>query len=262
MLESGRHTVRTTINSGTNNYGKTIYVFTNAVPRAFQEGDEVIVENVVCINLTQMFGAGNEPTAEQFSAMFPADYYPYSEPTLMSFSSKEGISKGKNVSDIKNVLENSLDNQEALIYYPIVLRSNTKYTFSTPQYKNWNGSGLFLSITTKDKTIIETLINSNVPDRTHVTFSTANDSNYFLRFYKNNIKSFLSRASAYQLEEGENETSCAPYHPPITISTEVIAKKYFPAGMKSAGDVYDEIDLERSMAVQKVGYAKLNGSES
>lgn len=36
-------------------------------------------------DLTQMFGAGNEPsTVEEFEAMFPADYYPYSEPTIIS----------------------------------------------------------------------------------------------------------------------------------------------------------------------------------
>ncbi len=51
-------------------------------------------------DLTMMFGDGNEPTIEQFHAMFPADYYPYSEPTLMSFSSKKVISKGKNLLNI------------------------------------------------------------------------------------------------------------------------------------------------------------------
>lgn len=36
-------------------------------------------------DLTAMFGAGNEPsTVEEFEAMFPADYYPYSEPTIIS----------------------------------------------------------------------------------------------------------------------------------------------------------------------------------
>lgn len=36
-------------------------------------------------DLTQMFGSGNEPsTVEEFEAMFPAAYYPYSEPTIIS----------------------------------------------------------------------------------------------------------------------------------------------------------------------------------
>ena len=43
-----------------------------------------------CINLidlTKMFGSGNEPTTpEEFEAMFPNDYYPYNEGELMSMS--------------------------------------------------------------------------------------------------------------------------------------------------------------------------------
>ena len=43
------------------------------------------VGNIKVIDLTQMFGAGNEPsTVEEFEAMFPADYYPYSDPTIIS----------------------------------------------------------------------------------------------------------------------------------------------------------------------------------
>ena len=40
---------------------------------------------VMLIDLTQMFGAGNEPsTVEEFKAMFPLDYYPYDEGTLLN----------------------------------------------------------------------------------------------------------------------------------------------------------------------------------
>lgn len=35
-------------------------------------------------DLTKMFGAGNEPTIEQFESMFPNDYYPYTESTPIS----------------------------------------------------------------------------------------------------------------------------------------------------------------------------------
>ena len=41
------------------------------------------------IDLTIMFGAGNEPTIEEFEAMFPADYYPYNAGELMSTSVNE-----------------------------------------------------------------------------------------------------------------------------------------------------------------------------
>lgn len=50
-------------------------------------------------DLTQMFGAGNEPsTVEEFRAMFPADYYPeYNPGELMSAEVVEVESKGKNL---------------------------------------------------------------------------------------------------------------------------------------------------------------------
>lgn len=41
--------------------------------------------SVIAVDLTQMFGSGNEPsTPEEFEAMFPADYYPYNEGELLS----------------------------------------------------------------------------------------------------------------------------------------------------------------------------------
>lgn len=40
---------------------------------------------LLVFDLTQMFGAGNEPsTVKEFEAMFPADYYHYYEPTIIS----------------------------------------------------------------------------------------------------------------------------------------------------------------------------------
>lgn len=39
-------------------------------------GTVVQVKNLMAIDLTEMFGAGNEPTPEQFRQMYPNDYYP------------------------------------------------------------------------------------------------------------------------------------------------------------------------------------------
>ncbi len=52
-----------------------------------EEGETVSVSNlsVNIFDLTKMFGAGNEPsTVEEFKAMFPLDYYPYDEGTLLN----------------------------------------------------------------------------------------------------------------------------------------------------------------------------------
>ncbi len=58
--------------------------------------EKVTVDNVTMrmniFDLTQMFGAGNEPsTPEEFEAMFPADYYPYNAGEQMSAPVNEVI---------------------------------------------------------------------------------------------------------------------------------------------------------------------------
>lgn len=51
-------------------------------------------------DLTAMFGSGNEPsTAEEFEAMFPADYYPYNAGEIVSAGVTEIVEQGKNVFD-------------------------------------------------------------------------------------------------------------------------------------------------------------------
>lgn len=53
---------------------------------------------IIIVNLTQMFGSGNEPTtAAEFENDFPSDYYPYNEGTLMSMGTKEVVNVGKNI---------------------------------------------------------------------------------------------------------------------------------------------------------------------
>lgn len=47
-------------------------------------GATISFKNMQCIDLTQMFGAGNEPTLEQCREIFANDYYPYNAGTLVS----------------------------------------------------------------------------------------------------------------------------------------------------------------------------------
>lgn len=42
------------------------------------------VGNIKVTDLSAIFGAGNEPTLEEFEAIFPDDYYEYCEPTIIS----------------------------------------------------------------------------------------------------------------------------------------------------------------------------------
>lgn len=61
-------------------------------------GDIFKIKNVMVTDLTKMFGAGNEPsTPEEFEALFPKDYYPYNEGTLMSMPVNKVVEQGRNL---------------------------------------------------------------------------------------------------------------------------------------------------------------------
>lgn len=47
-------------------------------------GAKISCKNIQCVDLTQMFGAGNEPTLEEFEAMLTRPDYPYNAGTLVS----------------------------------------------------------------------------------------------------------------------------------------------------------------------------------
>ena len=84
--------------------------------RLYNIGDDELGLTVECdswvnvIDLTQMFGSGNEPTTTaEFEAMFPNDYYPYSEGTLLSMGTSEVLNVGKNILKCKNFSCSSFD---------------------------------------------------------------------------------------------------------------------------------------------------------
>lgn len=82
------------------------------VPLYVKKGNTVNNLKVVpqVYDLTQMFGAGNEPsTTEEFEAMFPEDYYPYNEGELMSMSVNNVVEVGKNILKCKNFSCSSFD---------------------------------------------------------------------------------------------------------------------------------------------------------
>lgn len=61
-----------------------------------QEGSGTL-QKCMLIDLTLMFGAGNEPsTVAEFEAMFPASYYPYNAGTLLSAGVTSVVSKDSN----------------------------------------------------------------------------------------------------------------------------------------------------------------------
>lgn len=68
----------------------------NALVQLFspnQTSYQIVKNSFMLIDLTLLFGAGNEPTAEQFERMFPAEFYPYNPGEIIS-SRTETITAG------------------------------------------------------------------------------------------------------------------------------------------------------------------------
>ena len=58
--------------------------------------------SVMLIDLTLMFGSGNEPsTVEEFEAMFPNDYYQYNAGEIVSADTEEVVEQGRNLFDVE-----------------------------------------------------------------------------------------------------------------------------------------------------------------
>ena len=75
-------------------YEKPIYI------RAYQYSGEDVNVIPQIFDLTQMFGAGNEPTTvEEFEKMFPADYYPYNASEIISAGTESVVVQGRNLFD-------------------------------------------------------------------------------------------------------------------------------------------------------------------
>ena len=82
-------------------------------------GDEVgcSVSNLNIFDLTKMFGAGNEPTAEEFLQMFPEDYYEYNTGELKSAPVNNLKNIGKNILKVDDELSITTWKQFPLPFY-------------------------------------------------------------------------------------------------------------------------------------------------
>lgn len=210
--------------------------------------------NQIFIDLTQMFGAGNEPsTVEEFRALFPNEYYEYNAGEFRSLSADGIKTTGFNQWDeewelgvyseslgTKQPATNTICNVNRIEVFP-----NTVYNIKHPKAVNLLAYIYFYDF--DGNYINRKYVNSN-------TFTTPENCGYINFFmtsvygvrYNNDICINLSHTG---YRNGEYE----PYKEFIR-ELDVI-KKYFPDGMKSAGTVYDEITSTK--AITRIGVVDL-----
>ena len=216
----------------------------------FLAGDTLSYSDFMLIDLTLMFGAGNEPsTVEEFEQWLSdnvglKDYYEYSEPTMLSADANSLETVGFNQWDGTYSQDNrwynaSTDNIGVDSNYAI---SNFISVFPNTEYfiKGTNGANVGMAFFDKDEVNLKQSITYR--DRTSFTFTTPTNAAY-LKFTirKANKNQTNLNLSWSGIRNGEYEEYWKHTYPinvkQLTSNGTVI----FPNGMNRVGNVYDEI---------------------
>ena len=202
----------------------------------------------ICIDLTLMFGAGNEPTSvSDFTDLFPLPYYNYNAGSLLSFNGTGIKSIGFNQWDeqwelgtINGSGELQPSTTEIRTKNYIQVLPNTSYYVATPGvqvFHYYAGDYSYLG-----NQYVGNSMALKLPSQTrYVKFRCANT---YGTVYKNDICVNISDSS-------KNGT----YEPYIENILQLPISTYFATGMKSAGTIYDE--LTSSKVITRVGSVDL-----
>ena len=210
-------------------------------------------------DLTQMFGAGNEPsTVEAFEAMFPEDYYSYNEGELLSAGVNEIVEHGRNLIDARKVVSKTSDvnfenlgNGKIHVYGSTDTRSEIdpvyvdEKDFPPGQYRiNVIGiSGISVTFVKKNKATGEkTWCN----DKFEIT-----DNDTPLYWYVMAVKCTVDIVITPQITAGDTELPTLVYHDPVSFAIPE-AVRQLPGYGWSAGNIYNEIDFENKKYIQRV----------
>lgn len=234
----------------------------------FESGDKFMFKNIMVIDLTKMFGEGNEPsTPEEFEALFPEDYYPYNEGELMSMPVNEV--------DIENA--NLIKPSTNFIDKSEYASKGVKYTYDADKVITINGTfkedivgGLFGIINYKnlprygDYTI--SVFDENNMLASDVKFNTgeneqtfnynANNGEMIITLVPTNGKTYINKKYYLQLIRGEQKKTYSPYHKnTYPIPQAILNLDGYGDGVSD--DVYNYIDWENKKYHKRVGRVDL-----
>ena len=220
------------------------------------------VSNFMLIDLTKMFGEGNEPsTPEEFEALFPEDYYPYNEGTLMSIPVNEVVEKGRNLFDEKmelglmNYDVNSENFGENIASQNQLRASNYIPVEPNTQYFLRSDKAIAFIYDAKRKPI---KIGSNGFLSMGRLFTTPSNARY-LKFYLTKEYGIIYNSDLI-LTKGAI-TAYSPYHKntyPITQA--ILDLDGYGDGVSD--DVYNYVDWENKEYHKRVGKYTIDGSEN
>ena len=220
------------------------------------------VSNFMLIDLTKMFGEGNEPsTPEEFEALFPEDYYPYNEGTLMSIPVNEVVEKGRNLFDEKmelglmNYDVNSENFGENIASQNQLRASNYIPVEPNTQYFLRSDKAIAFIYDAKRKPI---KIGSNGFLSMGRLFTTPSNARY-LKFYLTKEYGIIYNSDLI-LTKGAI-TAYSPYHKnTYPIPQAILDLDGYGDGVSD--DVYNYVDWENKEYHKRVGKYTIDGSEN
>lgn len=210
-------------------------------------------------DLTQMFGAGNEPTIEQFKKIFAQKIYPYNSGEIISGTTANVELEGKNLWDDSNPAFTQVLLNAGFLYNSGVWNTNNIVYSSdnigtippqsvlsydiladaglNPRIELFSGENRILSrnLESTGKWIHHNL---NIPSGTVID-----------RIVVNYVSRGMCKIKNIQLERGTTETAYSP-HTKQSLSTG------FPE-LKSAGTAHDEIDMDGGTIRRNIGAVDL-----
>lgn len=220
-----------------------------------EAGTEVNITNLKCmvIDLTTMFGSGNEPsTVAEFEALYPLPYYEYDAGSLLSVN-MEGIEttgfnqwdeewesgQYKSTDGAPTANSNKVRSKNPIPVFP-----STEYYVKCPTSTTlywYDAAGVYLGYVSMGVNATAT-----TPANAHyMQFSVGSSSSPVTSITAGDVCINLHWSGR---RDGE-------YEPYWSAQREIAAATYFPDGMRSAGTVRDE--LRADAAVTRVGVVDL-----
>ena len=229
------------------------------VVQMFEKGAEAKNEVVRprVFDLTLMFGAGHEPTAEQFKSMFPADSYPYNSGEIISSTTANVELEGKN-----------LWNDSDPAFTQVLTKAG--FTFDGTTWKSNLIDYIATPITIAKGSTFSYDIKSPAGANVRFKFRMSSGSNIIAKDYLSNGSwkhhslylpydvhtayiDYSTRESCeiknIQLEQGTTETAYSPHKKQSLLTG-------FPE-LHSAGTAHDEIDMDGGAIRRNVGTVDL-----
>ena len=230
----------------------------------FESGDKFMFKNIMAIDLTQMFGAGNElSTPEEFEALFPEDYYPYNEGELMSMPVNEvDIENANLIKPSTNFIDKSGYASKGVKYTydadkVITINGTFKEDivgglFGIINYKNLPRYGDYTISVFDENNVLASDVKFNTGENEQTFNYNANNGEMIITLVPTNGKTYINKKYYLQLIRGEQKKTYSPYHKnTYPIPQAVLDLDGYGDGVSD--DVYNYVDFEEKEYHKRVG---------